>query len=426
MFYGPATLTLRLAFMAILTITGVSPSGDVARAAPAAAPRKPTSWKTAAATKLWAPKKSERSSDRSDRSSERLEKPERTSERTPEKAAGRSAERPVERSRSRSADRIAREEELLLRPRTPQPAPPPRPARRIRMEQPAAEEGDAGGGGDDEADDEDKPTISKRHKSDDDDEDGEPSLPSIAPHALALGVGSSFMHRSFSYDTPLQPDNGFRFGYAITAESYPFQLANPGWYDAIGIGFRYANELIGSAGVHDPGNDSLIIYPVKQARWGFDLRYALALGTHLVLVPALGYDELSVDLDRPAPVAPSMCPAGSPLPCFADVSASHLTADVYARFAVTPAFGLSLALGYARGLSVSRASGQLAAEAPAASNGIHVEPAASLMLGDYFALQAAVPILRYSYAFSARGAAAYNSATETYWGLVLGIAALVY
>lgn len=292
------------------------------------------------------------------------------------------------------------------------------------MEQPAADDSDAGGGGEDDGD-EDKPTISKRHKSEDDEQDEE-SLPPIVPHVLALGVGTSVMHRSFAYDTALQPDNGFRVGYAITAESYPLQLADPGWYDAIGIGFRYANEILGSAGVHNPANDSLIVYPVKQARWGLDLRYAFALGTHVVLVPALGYDQLSVTLEHPMPVVPSMCPAGSPLPCFADVSAAHLTADLYARFALTPAFGLSLALGYARGLSVSRASGQLAAEVPAASNGVHVEPAATLMLGDYFAVQAAVPILRYSYAFTERSGGTYSSATETYWGVVLGIAALVY
>ena len=254
--------------------------------------------------------------------------------------------------------------------------------------------------------------------------EGVASLPSIAPRLLALGVGSSFLHRSFSFDRPLQQDTGFRLGYALTLESYPLLVSGPGWHQMLGIGFQYANEFVGSAGVHDANSEALVSYPVKQARWGVDLRYALTFGEHVVIIPAIGYGKLAVDLQRPTPVAPSACMVGSDLPCFGDVNASHLTADLHIRIAVSSGFGLSLVSGFYRGLNISRAMGGIAAEAPASSNGFHVEPGATIMLGDWFALQARLPIIRNNYSFGlpASGVALYRSATETYYGLVLGVA----
>jgi len=389
-FFGPTTLVL----MALLSIAGVQPAGAAeahGRARPVSASRH------LAAGKLWAPKKA----------------------------------RPRE-NKADSAARIAREEEELLRPRNAAGASSARPHRRIKMEaerqsgDDEAEEDDS-----DDEDDEDHPTVSKRRRSsdeeeddDDDDDEGVASLPSIAPHLIALGVGSSFLHRSFSFDRPLQQDKGFRIGYALDLESYPLLTTGPGWQQTLGLGFQYASEIVGTAGVHDSSSEALVSYPVKQARWGIDLRYALTFGEHVVIIPALGYGKLNVDLQRPSPVAPSACMVGSELPCFADVNASHLTADLHIRIAVSPSFGLSLVSGVYRGLNISRAAGGIAAEAPASSNGFHVEPGVTMMLGDWFALQARLPIIRNSYAFGlpSSGVALYRSATETYYGLVLGVA----
>ncbi len=96
---------------------------------------------------------------------------------------------------------------------------------------------------------------------------------------------------------------------------------------------------------------------MKQGRLGIDLRYAIALGSRVVIIPALGYGKLSVDLQSPTPVIPSDCEAGSMLPCFGDVSASHLTADLHIRIAFTEALAVSVVGGFRRGLNVSRAMG---------------------------------------------------------------------
>jgi hypothetical protein len=386
MFFGPATLAL----VALFCFTGVPPSGAAARSVPVAAPRT-----VAAGTKLWAPKK---------------------------------VDRP---RRSDDSNRIAREEELLLRPRNA-PAAPPRPRKKIKMETAAATDDEAGGDDDDE---DEAPTVSRRHKSsdeeeddDDDDDEESPSLPSIAPHMLAFGVGTSFTHRSFTYDAPLQGDNGFRLGYALALESYPLLLTGPGWWRNIGIGFRYANEVYGTAGVRDPDDGSLVSYPVKQMRWGIDLRYAIPLGANVVVIPAVGYGKLTVDLRRPEPLVPSMCTAGISPPCFSDVDSSTLNADVHLRVAFMPVLSMSLTAGVSRGLNISRAPGGIAAEVPAVSNGFHVEPGVMLMLGNWFALQASFPIVRNSYDFAkpASGNRVYSSATETYFGVVGGVTALVY
>jgi hypothetical protein len=394
--FGPTTFVL----VALLSIAGVQPVGAAqapALARPVAAPR------LLAAGKLWTPKKS--------------------------------------RPRGNKADadaRIAREEEELLRPRNASDGSGARPQRRMKMEaqaSPSRRQGD-----DDEAeedddsddDDEDHPTVSKRRRSsddddDDDDDEGVASLPPIAPRVIAFGVGSSFLHRSFSFDKPLQRDIGFRLGYALTLESFPMLLTGPGWHQGIGLGFQYANELVGSAGVRDSNSDALVSYPVKQARWGLDLRYALTFGEHVVVIPALGYGKVAVDLQRPTAIAPSACTAGSALPCFPDVNASHLTADLHLRIAVSSSLGFSLVTGLYRGLSVSREMGGIAAEAPASSNGFHVEPGMTMMLGDWFAVQAQVPIIRNSYSFGlpSSGVAIYRSATETYYGFVVGVALLL-
>jgi hypothetical protein len=245
---------------------------------------------------------------------------------------------------------------------------------------------------------------------------------------LAFAVGTSFQHRSFNYDTPLQGDNGFRLGYALALEAYPLLRAGRGWQQTIGVGFRYANEMYGTAGVRDPGNDALISYPVKQMRWGIDLRYAIPLGSHVVIVPALGYSKLTVDLQRPTPLGPSMCTSGSSPPCFGDVNASSLSADVQVRIAINAVLAASLTAGFYRGLNIARAQGGIAAEVPAVSNGFHVEPGMTLLLGDWFGVQATLPIVRNSYTFGAPagGTRSYSSATETYYGVVAGVSAMVY
>jgi len=70
-----------------------------------------------------------------------------------------------------------------------------------------------------------------------------------------------------------------------------------------------------------------------------------------VIMPALGYGRIGADLQRMQAVAPSGCTAASSTePCFGDIKASYLAADVHIRVGLTPAFALSLSGGYLLGL----------------------------------------------------------------------------
>jgi hypothetical protein len=124
------------------------------------------------------------------------------------------------------------------------------------------------------------------------------------------------------------------------------------------------------------------------------------------------------------PTAPSMCLTSNPDPCFGGINAGYLSADLHLRVAISPVMALSLAGGYIQGVGVGRGADQITAEASAAMSGFHVDLGASLMIGDYFAVSAAIPFRRYVFNFSPAAGAAFTakSATDQYVGAIAGFA----
>ena len=156
----------------------------------------------------------------------------------------------------------------------------------------------------------------------------------------------------------------------------------------------------------------------------FDARYAIPAGEWVVVMPALGYGRIGADLQRTTPTMPSMCGATSTEPCFADVVATYLSMDLHIRVGFSPTFAMSLSGGYLLGLAVGKGMDQITAEVPGGSmKGFHVEIGAKVLITDWLAVQAAIPVRRYSIALDTPMGAAfmYRGATDTYYGLIAGI-----
>jgi hypothetical protein len=337
-------------------------------------------------------------------------------------------------ARKSDADYEQSEEELLRSPSAPAPAktekaPTTRRRKPIMMEDGQEEEDDEA----EEDDDDDEARVVKKRKrvveeEDDDVDDVIPSLPPILPRLINIEIGTSVQKRSFSYDLPtMQGDSSFRIGYQIGLEAYPMMTQPNGWFRTIGIGGSYAKEY-GDA-ITQAMNGMFTGYPVNQGRWGFDVRYAIPAGERVVLIPALGYGNMSADLRRMSPVAPSSCLTAETAPCFADVKTSYVSADFHIRVAATETLAVSLSGGYLLGLGVASGVDQISAQAPAEMKGFHVEAGARFMIKDWFAVYAAVPFRRYSFTFGAPSAGTtimYRAAGDTYVGATAGVALFTY
>jgi hypothetical protein len=370
-----------------------------------------------AAGKLWAPKKSKPKADDDDdtaKKEEELLKPQKAKPAAPQRSgpASRSAPRPAAATTTRGRHRI-------------------------KMDDSASEdEDDDDSEGDDDEDD--TPKITKRRKrvveEDEEDEDEEdltlPSLPVVRPRLAGLEVGPAIMVRSFHYDTPLQGDNHTRFGYQFAFESFPLLGLQLGAFRRIGIGASYEVES-GDAGIVNAGSGQTIAYPVNTGHWGIDLRYVITPGARLVLVPALGYGITSANVgQRPSPMytpVPSMCNTDAAYPCFANANASYFSIDLHIRVAATPQLSFSLVGGYMVGLGVQGGVGQISTtEATAKMQGFHVDVGASMLVfREWLAVNAQIPIRQNSYSLSpTMTTATYHAASDTYYGLLLGLSAL--
>jgi len=349
----------------------------------------------------------------------------------PTRVGGLWAPKKSSRPRPPKEDDDAREEELLRPRSTPAGGEAGAKKRRpIKMEEGQDEESDEDAEEGDE-DDEDGPKVTKRRKrvvEEEEDEGPDPiaSQPSVIPRLVNFGVGMAGMRRGFAYDQAAQQgDKGLRLGYQIALESYPFVTRPNGAWRTIGIGAFYEKEY-GDATWNSPMSGQFVGYGFNQSRWGFDARWAIPAGEWVVIVPALGYGRIGADLKRMTPTAPSSCGATVMEPCFADINASYVSADLHLRFGVTSTFALSLSGGYLLGLGVQRGMDQIAAEASATMRGFHVDAGAQLLVGDWFALQATIPFRRYSFAFEAPAGSSfmYRAATDMYFGLIAGVAVL--
>lgn len=386
MLFPSATVVAAL----VITLAGAAPLE--ARTATRGAPRSVGGAPTKLAGSLWAPKKS--------------------------------------RPRPSREDDDAREEELL-RSKSPAGGGETAPKRRrpIKMED-GQEEGEDEAEGDEE-DEDDKPKVTKRRKrvAEEEDEDSAPepiaSQPSVIPRIINFGIGTAALRRSFAYDLATQQgDKGFRFGYQFALESFPMVAQPSGWYRTLGIGAWYEKEYGDST--RDQPSGVFMGAAVNHSRWGFDARFAIPAGEWVVVMPAIGYGRASTDLVRMSPTAPSSCTSTSPDPCFGDITAAYLAADLHIRVGLSPQAALSLSGGYLVGLGVARGTDQITAEAPASMKGFHVELGASMLLSDWFAVQATIPLRRYGFTFDAPmgGAATYRAATDMYYGVIAGIAVL--
>ncbi len=244
--------------------------------------------------------------------------------------------------------------------------------------------------------------------------------PVIAPHLIAFGLGTSLMGRSFSYDAPLQPESSFPRGGVVAAlEAYPL-LSARGWYARLGVGASFGTELGDATGAAQADGGTLS-YKVSERRWELDVRYALPLHQRFLLVPRLGYGRSSYDLDRHPQPSPSTCTSATTMTqvCLPDVGVSHVALGFDARFAATPRLGLSLGAAFLPAFGVARGMGQLGAEAAPSAIGFSTEIAASFQLLDWLALRAGLPVVRYSYTFSAP-TVSYKAASEMYYGFTAG------
>jgi hypothetical protein len=325
----------------------------------------------------------------------------------------------------------AREEDLL-KSRAPAgggDAAQPKTTRRrpIKMDD-SAEEGEEEGAEEGDEEDEDRPKVVKKRRrvveeEEEDTPEPIPSQPSVIPRIVNLGVGMAAMRRSFSFDQATQQgDKGVRLGYQIALESYPFVTQPSGAWRTIGLGAFYEKEYGDATSTSMTG--AFTGYKFNQSRWGFDLRWAIPAGEWVVIIPALGYGRIGADLERMQPLQP--CAATEMQPCFGDVKASYLSADVHIRIGVTPTFALSLSGGYLLGLGVAKGTDQITSEASATMRGFHVDPGAQILVGNWFAVQATIPIRRYSYSFEAPAnpTFTYRSASDMYYGLIAGVAVL--
>jgi hypothetical protein len=324
-------------------------------------------------------------------------------------------------------DEDPREEELL-KSKSPAGGGEAAPKRRrpIKMED-SQEEGEDEGEGDDDEDDDDKPKVTKRRKRvvEEEEEDvAEPisSQPSVIPRLVTFEIGTAVMRRSFAFNqASLQKDKGIRIGYQLALESFPLVSQPSGWYRTLGLGIWYEKEY-GDA-TQSGANGLFMGYPLNQSRWGFDARYAIPAGDWVVIMPAVGYGHLGADLQSTTTTVAADCAATSATPCFGDINASYLSADVHIRVGLTPTTAVSLSGGYFQGIGVSRGMDQITNQAPASMNGFHVDAGATMLLGDYFALQVAIPFRRYVFAFDAPTGSSftYRGATDVYYGVIAGI-----
>jgi hypothetical protein len=319
------------------------------------------------------------------------------------------------------------QEEELLKPRKPAGDAGTKPAkhRPIKMDESADDGDDDAEDGDDEDGDEDKAKVVKKRKRvvEEEEEADEPiaSQLSVIPRLVTFDLGPTMMRRGFAYNLATeQGDHGFRFGYQFALESFPMVTQPGGWYRTLGIGAYYEKEYGDATRTMPSGLFSGAA--VNHSRWGFDVRYAIPAGEWVIVMPALGYGRLGTDLQRTPPTMPSMCTSATPDPCFGDITAAYLSADLHLRVGVSPRMALSLSGGYLLGLGVSRGADQITAEASASMNGFHVELGASMLIGDYFAVSALVPVRRYSFAFDTAAGSAFTakSATDMYYGLIAG------
>jgi hypothetical protein len=258
------------------------------------------------------------------------------------------------------------------------------------------------------------------------------SLPSIVPRAVTFGLGASLMGRNFQFGAPamLQHESSFpRLGFVVDLETFPLLLVSSRWWRLIGLGAFYASEPSGEASVNDPASGASINTPVKQGRWGIDLRMAIPIGERLVVTPRLGVQGYSFTLATKMPIMASSCTAAMTMACLPDTGVQTLAVGGIARIGASPDLGFSVAAAYLVGLGVTnRPVNQIGYEIGTSVIGFALEAGATWRLTSWMAVRALVPVTRLGYVFHpstsppTSAAVTYRSATELLYGISVGVA----
>jgi hypothetical protein len=312
------------------------------------------------------------------------------------------------------------EEETPKARRSPPPSrrpPPPKVVAKKKVKKADDEEEEEGeGDGKDEEEEEDEGSAFT-------------SLPVIIPHMVSLGLGGAIMGRSFQFAAPaqLQKESSFpRLGLVIGVEAFPFLAASGEWWRQFGLGISYAAEPSGQASVTSSSTGMSVNTPVKQSRWGLDVRYVIAIGDHVVLTPGVGLLSSSFTLETKMPVSASNCPSNSTAACLPDTNALMFAGSGNLKIALAPEIALSLSGMYLLGLSVkNKPLNQIGYESATSAGGFQAEAALSYLVTDWLALRGGIPITRVNYQFHT-ASVAYKSASETYYGLMAQAVFLIY
>jgi|GEM_PF-2696818 len=250
-----------------------------------------------------------------------------------------------------------------------------------------------------------------------------PTQPVIVPRAFTLMLGGAMMGRSFHFDIPLQRESSFpRIGYLAAIETYPLKLLGPGWMDGFGFAASYAAEVIGKATVSQTDGTSSST-SVNQSRWNLDLRYAFELGGYVVLAPDIGLTNSSFTLSTDMPVMASQCVSSSTMACIPNTDVLLLQTGAHARFALGRELAVTLDAAFLQALSVkNKPANEIGYEAGTSANGFSGALGATYMLTDFLAVHGEIPFTRLTYTFHNPPPTPYKTATETYYGVSVGLA----
>ena len=193
-----------------------------------------------------------------------------------------------------------------------------------------AEEGD-------EEDDEDKPKVVKRRKrvAEEEEEDvAEPisSQPSIIPRLINFEIGDGGDATLFAFNAATQQKRqGRPDGLSARARELPAGVAA----ERLVSDARHRRLVREAIRRRDPqrGDDRTVHgLPASTRAAGASTRatrFRRANGSSMM--PAVGYGRIGADLERTTPTVPGMCTSTSAAPCFADINATYLSADLHIR-----------------------------------------------------------------------------------------------
>ncbi len=248
-----------------------------------------------------------------------------------------------------------------------------------------------------------------------------PELPwtCVAPRLASLALGATSVGRSFKYDAHLQRESTLaRPGVVVQVEAFPL-LALGGLARGLGLAASYAKEL-GKANLQQAANATLSL-PVNQDRWTAALRYAFVPSPRVVVVPSLGLAGSRFAVRDATETLPSLCTSTSTDICLAAVRLLAVTAGSALRLGLSPNLALTANATVLASLSLGAAPGELAAESRARSFGVSADLGLAFTFVRALAITTAVGVTTFQHSFHGGQDLGYSSASETYYGITVGV-----